>query len=756
MNRLKLLPFLERGPWHGQDTAEGSGGPGFVQWARDALRSGLLALLFGLVWAGLSLPASAGTSETLFATQTPGSLNQNDGVSYELGMKFQSDVAGQITAIRYYKATSETVAAGSHVGHIWDSNGNLLATATFVGESAGAGWQQQTLATPLTIQANTTYVVSVNVVSYYVDTVGGLATSVVNVDLSSVTDGQNGVFGTPGLFPTGSYQNSNYFRDIVFSPTLFQCISGQKYVSVNGPGGPFVRNSVTSNNPDTTAANPLIASVPGTNNIPASTVNIPTAFFGGTPVFYQFLITNCGNVNLYNVVFDDCADSRSVGAAGFLQGGANGNCVENPRLVPASRTIATKLAPGASVTVTSATFTQDPISTVDICTTFGQNRTNGIVRNDSQVEAYADLNGNGTGETFVFFDDLNLVQCQTKPASINLLKQISVDGGVTWLDADTAATAPTVVAPSGALYRFIVTNTGQVTLTNVSVSDPTLGLTNVLIPGGTLAAGNSVTITSGTSGFASLSQPGRCTSTTVGNLTNVATVTGTPPSGPNVTDSNPAVLICQAPPPPQCTASSSIASNFNGTLIPAGDYIWFNSNFTASGVKEGTTITLTGSSVQFTSNGTPYTVQVPDAVITFSASVTCATTSFNTSLNRWETTVPLSGSDEIFFSGAAFPVPAGFQKGINPVTWNGTFSTDTPGVSLSWKWGAAAYTQFSTDYNQLGVKPTHTVACAYNNSDHAGTPELFKSSVTGGARGGGGSNFTGSWSGTHSVKPVCP
>ena len=111
--------------------------------------------------------------------------------------------------------------------------------------------------------------------------------------------------------------------------------------------------------------------------------------------------------------------------------------------------------------------------------------------------------------------------------------------------------------------------------------------------------------------------------------------------------------------------------------------------------------------------------------------------------------------DEIFLSGLAFMVPAsGLSGGINPVVWTGTFSSNTPGVSVHWKWGAAVYTSFSTDYNSLAVKAAHTNTCAFNNSDHAGTPENFKSSVVGGARGGGGSNFTGSWSGTASAN-VC-
>src|SRR5204863_307298 len=61
----------------------------------------------------------------------------------------------------------------------------------------------------------------------------------------------------------------------------------------------------------------------------------------------------------------------------------------------------------------------------------------------------------------------------------------------------------------------------------------------------------------------------------------------------------------------------------------------------------------------------------------------------------------------------------------------------------------------STDYNAIQAKPLDGSAHnPYNNSDHAGTPESFKSFVVGGARGGGGSNYTGSLSGTVTVVPV--
>lgn len=227
------------------------------------------------------------------------------------------------------------------------------------------------------------------------------------------------------------------------------------------------------------------------------------------------------------------------------------------------------------------------------------------------------------------------------------------------------------------------------------------------------------------------------------------------------------VPCSSAAPAASCTAPSSISSNFNGTSIAGGTYIWFNSNFKASGVpSSGATVSFTGGTIQFTADQ-PYTLSVPAGRIVFSPAATCATTTFDSLSNTWMTTVPLSGSDEIFLSGLAFLVPSSFAqvggKVKGPVTWSGVFGTNTPGVTMNWKWSAAVYTTFSTDYNLIAVKPTHSEACAYPNSHHAGTPEgidpvsgkPYTKFVTGGARGGGGSNFTGSWSGTGKAVPTC-
>jgi hypothetical protein len=115
-------------------------------------------------------------------------------------------------------------------------------------------------------------------------------------------------------------------------------------------------------------------------------------------------------------------------------------------------------------------------------------------------------------------------------------------------------------------------------------------------------------------------------------------------------------------------------------------------------------------------------------------------------------------SGNTFLSGLAFHVPSqSLPGGINPVSWSGTFITDTTGVTVTWHWPQAVYTNFNTDHSMLGVKATddNHDDCVTQNSDRARTPELYKSNVIGGARGGGGSTYTGWLSGSRSLPATC-
>jgi hypothetical protein len=133
-------------------------------------------------------------------------------------MKFTSDVAGRVTGVRFYKGASNT---GSHIGNLWSSTGQLLATVTFANETA-SGWQQATFSQPVTITAGTIYVVSYHTnVGFYSADSGYFTTALNNAPLHGVANGTspNGVYAYGGTqFPTGSYNATNYWVDVVFSP----------------------------------------------------------------------------------------------------------------------------------------------------------------------------------------------------------------------------------------------------------------------------------------------------------------------------------------------------------------------------------------------------------------------------------------------------------------------------------------------------------------------------------------------------------
>jgi len=134
--------------------------------------------------------------------------------------------------------------------------------------------------------------------------------------------------------------------------------------------------------------------------------------------------------------------------------------------------------------------------------------------------------------------------------------------------------------------------------------------------------------------------------------------------------------------------------------------------------------------------------------------VTVATTQFIA--GKWVTTVPLSlAGSNTFLAGVPYFAAAGLPGALKPNTWSGTFIPSRPGITVDWKWAAAVYTTFGAP-GSLGVKPVDSnKASVYKNSDHAGTPENFKQYVTGGAMGGGGSNWTGSYSATKKAILVC-
>jgi len=150
----------------------------------------------------------------------PRMVDSQDGAAVELGVKFQAEVGGVVNGIRFYKSAANT---GVHTGHLWTAAGTLLGTVTFTGESA-SGWQQMNFASPIPIQANTTYVVSYFAPSgHYSDDQYYFGQSPLFQwplrGLKNGDDGSNGVFNySASGFPAQTWFSDNYWTDLLFTP----------------------------------------------------------------------------------------------------------------------------------------------------------------------------------------------------------------------------------------------------------------------------------------------------------------------------------------------------------------------------------------------------------------------------------------------------------------------------------------------------------------------------------------------------------
>jgi hypothetical protein len=168
-----------------------------------------------------SSPSVAVTPEdTIFDfTGSPQVVDSGDTNSVQVGVKFRSDADGWVTGVRFFKAAANV---GVHIGDLWSVGGQLLASATFAGESA-SGWQAVSFSNPVLVTAGTTYVASYFApYGHYSSTPNGFANGVDNPPLHAASNATsaNGVYvyTDNNAFPSESYDASNYWVDVLFAP----------------------------------------------------------------------------------------------------------------------------------------------------------------------------------------------------------------------------------------------------------------------------------------------------------------------------------------------------------------------------------------------------------------------------------------------------------------------------------------------------------------------------------------------------------
>ncbi|MFV5693788.1 gliding motility-associated C-terminal domain-containing protein [Flavobacterium sp. LT1R49] len=325
----------------------------------------------------------------------------------------------------------------------------------------------------------------------------------------------------------------------------------------------------------------------------------------GDTVTYNFVITNTGNVILTNITI---TDSNAV-----VTGGP----------------IATLTVGASDSTTFSAVHT---ITQTDINTGFVYNLATAVGTPPS-----------GPNVTDTSSDPTPCTSCPVNPecpdCTITPLTQtpsIAITKDGTYVDANNDGI--TNIGDT-VTYNFVVANTGNVTLNNITVTD-----INAVVTGGPIA-----TLTVGASDSTTFSAVHTITQADIntGFVYNLATAVGTPPSGPNVTDTSSDPTPCTScPVNPECpdctitplTQTPSIAITKDGTYVDVnndgitniGDTVTYNFVVTNTGNVTLTNVTVTDINAVVTGGpATTLAVGASDAT-TFSAVHTITQADINT------------------------------------------------------------------------------------------------------------------------------
>jgi uncharacterized repeat protein (TIGR01451 family) len=287
---------------------------------------------------------------------------------------------------------------------------------------------------------------------------------------------------------------------------------------------------------DTDDATVPTAGQPGITLVKTGAIADSSTGAVGDLIAYNFVLTNTGSLTLSDVTLADALRGLSEITYGSWPAAAG------------------TLAPGQSVSAT-ATY---PLTQADV--------------NAGSVENTATATGTpSTGTPVSDEDDSTVVVPQTP--RIDLVKTGSVTSG-------TGVLGDTVT------YEFTATNTGNVTLTDVGVTDELTGLSSLSYDwpaaAGTLLPGEVVTATA----TYTLTQA----NIDAGFVDNSAAVTGTPPTGSPVTDDDDERIITISSPDIALEKAGTLADSATGI---AGDTVNYTFTVTNSGTVTLSTVGVT-------------------------------------------------------------------------------------------------------------------------------------------------------------------
>lgn len=154
---------------------------------------------------------------------TPASVPHQEDNPLELGIRFQSNVAGFVKGVRFF-SDDDVDAAAVYTGSLRMADGTLMASAVFSGPVTSDTWTSVLFSAPVEISANTEYIVTYHSTRFnHSEQGGGAAGPITNGPLSTPPSG--GVFRYENTFdPTGAgfaASNNNYWADVLFTPAAY-------------------------------------------------------------------------------------------------------------------------------------------------------------------------------------------------------------------------------------------------------------------------------------------------------------------------------------------------------------------------------------------------------------------------------------------------------------------------------------------------------------------------------------------------------
>ena len=257
----------------------------------------------------------------------------------EVGVRFQSSTSGTISAIRFYNGPLNI---GTHVVHLWTGSGTLLASGT---APAGPynGWQSVPLNNPVQISAGVTYVASYSTDGFYSTTSNYFGSPYSSGSLSVAAAGSVYAYGPSGTFPQFTYQNENYWVDVVFDSDGGGPVN-QPPVAVADSGFATAQNT-----PLTLATSVLLANDtdPNGDTLSVTGVSAPSN----------------GTVSLNSGIVTFTPTTGYTGAAGFTYAISDGRGGTASTTV--SLTVTAPLPPGSGISLFAPTDTPAVLSDSD-------------------------------------------------------------------------------------------------------------------------------------------------------------------------------------------------------------------------------------------------------------------------------------------------------------------------------------------------------------------------------------------------------